>query len=453
MNTILKFSIIAFLTLLTNRVLSQDPSDIITVDIDKNDKFHVNNASIPHGQKISLIGTQGNTVFKKIEVEVATSYGNKSYDAAIAEKSWRVDIGPFQPRQLITLTIKTTKVVGDGGKERLSKSFTKALDSTVEDLIKIFEKSPIGIDGEGLKKIFLTTVKGKLGSDLDNYFIEDGKKVIENLENIFDTKCLYKNPLTTCKLDLLSVLGNYRDAKIAIDSLNIVIDSLEKGLKEKTISVTDTSKVKKSVALTKTMKTSRELQKKQAELDFTSIKTDLISKIPLQQITSVVPLSSVELKASGIEYYAGFDVSAIMIDKKIGSTGLYFTVSPYLFSKFDPELDFSDVKIRKDTTMTVNTKTLIDKRNIVLWLKYHISPTIGIGFSGNSDIPSSPQLFGGISLRLNRLFKITVGSVFYKNSMNNLYEHNFGVGMSLSVNYFGTLLQMLGNATRSVSSN
>ena len=449
MNTILKFLVIAFLTLLTNQVFSQDPSNIITVDIDKNDKFYVNNASIPHGQKISLIGTQGNTVFKKIEVEVATSYGNKRYDATIDEKSWRVDIGPFQPRQLITLTIKTTKVVGDGGKEILNKSFTKALNSTIDDLIKIFENNPTGIDSVSLKKMFLTTVKSKLGSNLDNYFIAENKKVVDNLENIFDTKCLYKNPLTTCRLDLLSVLGNYRDAKIAIESLNIVIDSLEKGLKEKTIFGTDTSEVKKS----KTMKASREVQKSQAELDFVSIKTDLISKIPFQQITSVVPLSSVELKASGIEYYAGFDVSAIMIDKKIGSTGLYFTVSPYVFGKFDPELDFSDVRIRKDSTMTKVPQTLIKGRNIALWLKYHISPTIGIGFSGNSDIPSSPQLFAGISLRLNRLFKVTVGSVFYKNSMNNLYEHNFGIGMSLSVNYFGTLLQMLGNATRSVSSN
>ena len=449
MNTILKFLVIAFLTLLTNQVFSQDPSNIITVDIDKNDKFYVNNASIPHGQKISLIGTQGNTVFKKIEVEVATSYGNKRYDATIDEKSWRVDIGPFQPRQLITLTIKTTKVVGDGGKEILNKSFTKALNSTIDDLIKIFENNPTGIDSVSLKKMFLTTVKSKLGSNLDNYFIAENKKVVDNLENIFDTKCLYKNLLTTCRLDLLSVLGNYRDAKIAIESLNIVIDSLEKGLKEKTIFGTDTSEVKKS----KTMKASREVQKSQAELDFVSIKTDLISKIPFQQITSVVPLSSVELKASGIEYYAGFDVSAIMIDKKIGSTGLYFTVSPYVFGKFDPELDFSDVRIRKDSTMTKVPQTLIKGRNIALWLKYHISPTIGIGFSGNSDIPSSPQLFAGISLRLNRLFKVTVGSVFYKNSMNNLYEHNFGIGMSLSVNYFGTLLQMLGNATRSVSSN
>jgi hypothetical protein len=180
-------------------------------------------------------------------------------------------------------------------------------------------------------------------------------------------------------------------------------------------------------------------------------------------------VSSVDLRASGLEYYAGFDVSALVFDKELGATGLYFTISPYVLGKFDPELDFSDVKKTipakiKEKLSDGNTnpewKEGVNKQrnkliaqNISSWLKYHISPTVGIAFSGNADVPNSPQLFVGASLRLNRLFKITTGSVFYqdpKSAGNKKYIHNFSMGMSLNISYLGTIMQMLGAATRSV---
>ncbi len=414
---LLKLYLVFFLFILSNKIFCQDSSTIIQVDMDNNDKFFVNAGTIPHSQKIVLIGTSGNTVFTKVQVESATTNGKQTYDAIINDTDWKVTIGPFQPRQLLTLTIKATKIL-EANDRKLSETLEEALKKTTNDISADLEKTSVGLNIETLKNNFLRYTKTNLGSQLNNYYLDNDKKVADNLGVVFSN------------IDYLSLLTNFSNIQNSYK------------YKKQAEADADSVKIQSEITNINSIKNSVE----------NGIKK-IISQIKFQQISTVIPLSSVELKASGVEYYAGFDVSAITFDKNLGATGLYFTISPYVFGRFDPELDFSDVRIPKNSNMSSKQKDIINRKNVALWLKYHISPTVGVSFAGNTNVPNTPQLFAGMSFRLNRLFKITTGSVFYRNPQNENYIHNFSVGMSLSLNYFGTVLQMVGNATRAVNPN
>lgn len=443
----------------TMMAVAQDPSSVITIDLDQNGKFFADAGTIPQGQKITLKGKGGKAAFQKIDIEVSTFNGKQSFSAKINDGDWELEIGPFQPRQLITLTVKA---LGKGKDKKIENLLSNGLNNAMPVINAEFDKS-VGIQADTLKNLFFRTLKSKLGDSTDNYFIDANKKLIDNLRAVIDTNCLFSAGNVCSKGDLLSILSNISQGKKGIKEQEDSITKIEgklSVLKDKFKAEMDSLNNKKTVATKAAIDTkietlkikftadttrlteekdtanieevARKAQKEKAESKLAEFTKDLTAKIKFNLIVTTIPVSSVDLRASGVEYYAGFDISALAFDKELGATGLYFTISPYVFGKFDPELDYSDIK-----------KTWQN------WLKYHISPTVGIAFSGNADVPNSPQLFAGASLRLNRLFKITAGSVFYRNS-NKKYIHNFSLGMSLNISYFGTVMQMLGNATRSV---
>lgn len=473
--------------------VAQDPSSVVTIDLDKDGKFFADGGTIPQGQKIRLKGKEGKAVFQKIDIEVSTFNGKQSFSAKINDEDWELEIGPFQPRQLITLTVKALRKTGNDSK--IGELLSDGLNNTMPVINTEFDKRG-GIDANALRNLFFSTLKAKLGKSTDNYFIDTDKKLIDNLRAVIDTNCLFSTAGNSCSNgELLSILRGistgradvkkYSDLKTKIedslavfkDRFNAKMDSLNKKTNTDAINnqittlkvkfIADTTRLDISKKDADSEETSGKNLKEKGEKELDKFTKDLTAKIKFNLIVSTLPVSSVDLRASGVEYYAGFDVSALAFDKELGATGLYFTISPYVFGKFDPELDYSDVKkaipakvekLLPDSTKNPEWKKINKQRcklicqNIASWLKYHISPTGGIAFSGNADIPNSPQLFAGGSLRINRLFKITAGSVFYRdpNSVGGKkYIHNFSLGMSLNISYFGTVMQMLGNATRS----
>lgn len=491
-----------------NMSIAQDPTSIINVELDTNGKFFADAGTVPHGQKIQLKGKGGETDFKKVEIEISTFNGKHTTTAKISSDEWTADIGPFQPRQLITLTVKAvSKKINTAV---LNPTFENAFKVTFEEINKEFERSSNGIPAATLRTLFFKALKTNLEDKVDNFFVDENQKIIDNLPIVIDTNCLFQG--NDCIGNgLLSILSNIQSADKAIKKFNdtisvlkisqqmlkkdsttiaIKIDSLNREKTKNGISQSKANKIAKLLVTIQSEKvkkdsllkvnnnliskivielTASESQRTTGKKNLDAYLKSMPDKIKWNIITTTLPVSSVDLKATGVEYYAGFDVSAITFDTELGATALYFTVSPYLFGKFDPELDFSDVR-KKLPPKGNPMRGKIISQNFCSWVKYHISPTVGIAFSGNADVPSSPQLFAGGSLRINRIFKITVGSVFYRNtnyfvkstgvvstspnsSPGRKYLYNFGMGLSLNLSYFGTVMQMLGNATRSVKND
>lgn len=128
--------LIVFMLHICCPVFAQDTKSVITVGLDKNDHFFTDAVQIANGQTITLQGTGDTTLYKSVTIDVVSSEGSKQVLATIGATGWKADIGPFQPRQLVNISIKAIRSATAQKKkiDTFQAEFAASLKSTLTSM-------------------------------------------------------------------------------------------------------------------------------------------------------------------------------------------------------------------------------------------------------------------------------------------------------------------------------
>lgn len=373
--------ILLILLIISNCVFAQKKIIHINKDGITNDTL------LQPNQKILIIGELKESLQNadKISVSVISTSEEKPTKAVLVEKSYKILIGPFLPRDAVSIEISIEKEMKEKDKELLLKDMFGSLTDIDNKLKNYFEKSKTGISEDSVRKIFTSSFSKGISDELNSYKL-DNKKLKDDFDKIF-SKELNK--------DLIEKISNnyieFTDEKDAV--------------KKDTIK----SNLNKLIE--------RELVKPISE------------KVKASQIIDL-QLFDVSMMVSEVMFHASFDITPMETffekDRKDSlkrNFGMFFTFSPYLFARIPPNSSL------KDYANGGGNK-------FFRGLAYLIQPTIGIGIMGNKDISVKPVIYTGATLRFNQLFKITYGRVF------NTKMSYQSVGLSININYFSEILKI-----------
>ena len=346
-------------------------------------------------QKILIVGDLKKEMLNPEEIAmlVYTSSQTTPTPVSVAKTStgYRALIGPFLPRESVGLEIYAKNNLDDQQKQIIKNQFDEGLDKATEDLKETYKLNKAGLTDQEFEKIILDAIKEKLPDDLNKFTNADGQKLKNDFIDIFQS--------VSGTTDYSPLLNAYILYKRAVDRKN-------KANKDKYQNEIDSLK---NVLFNQGL---------------TSISTSEIIGVELLETSIIV---------SEIMFHASFDITPALTtlgasrpDSVKRNFGMFFTFSPYLFSRIPPDISMKDY---------INGVSEGNGRRIFRTLAYLLQPTVGIGIMGNKDVKLTPLVFTGGTLRFNQLFKLTYGLAF-----NSKEKYNT-VGLSININYFSDILK------------
>lgn len=304
---------------------------------------------------------------------------------------YRALIGPFLPRESVGLEIYAKNKLDDQQKQIIKNQFDEGLDKATEDLKETYKLNKAGLTNQEFEKIILDAIKEKLPEDLNKFTNANGQKLKNDFNDIFQS--------VSGATDYSPLMNAYILYKRAVERNNAA-----------------------------------NKDKYQNEID--SLKNVFFN----QGLTSITAseiigaeLLETSIIVSEIMFHASFDITPALTtlgdsrpDSVKRNFGMFFTFSPYLFSRIPPDISM------KDYIAGVSEG---NGKRLFRTLAYLFQPTVGIGIMGNKDVKLTPLVFTGGTVRFNQLFKLTYGLAF-----NSKEKYNT-VGLSININYFSDILK------------
>lgn len=422
--------------------LSGFSQNIIQLD----DSFKIEGSgNVNYGEQILLLGKVKPEV-KELSIIIYDGQNLKRDKISIQDERWTYTIGPFLPNTSFSILFETTEYIG----EQLEKDISKAIKKSLEEMQSEFIKADKTFEDEELMDFARNTIEKHLPSALKKYKNEysisafqfivnsltDSPERIRNFYNkISELRHLEQN-ITKDFNQIQSIINSAGEKNVDADtyqSLKSVFNnknnflSIEENrneqIKSTLLSYDSTLQTRAEELFNNKNKygsIQREIETISGEL------TEKAQSFVAHQFPAIEPFS--KKIDSELLQYAGFDASGLVFSRAgLSIAGMFFTVSPY-FEKINPE---KEINWRKPWT--------------------YITPTFGIAITTTKTaIDIEPLFYAGLSLRINRLFRLTSGDAFYIDG-SQIY-HYWTSGISLNINYLAEALNIF-NSASTIKSN
>jgi len=413
-------------------------------------------AKISYGKKVLLTGPRDSSTTKLIvSWTVGTQEGNK--EAVLSDSTWSALVGPFPIREQVIFQFQATSNFSPGLLKGLVR---KAMGLFVDSLVT----RDVAVSLGGYKKLVVELVPDIVPRDLQKYETTSGetlyKLLIDAVARLDSDKVLSLvqsiNESEHQKQDLQDQLSYLEDNLISKPGYTTIMDQFDQKSRSALVAILKRIKEKPSLlALEGKTRDSLRVAVNESALMLTdsSAATNLLNRLneigvladtidtlekgntkvtdavvdeaswPLEQVKEFSWVSETTAEVSDLEYYAGFDVGALAVSD--------FGVAPF----FTVNMYIKRVEIGKDPRSFGEACSL----SAGIALKTLDIPTDGAAY------------YVGAGYRLNKLFRITLGSTLYKAADTKKLVGKASIGLSLDFRYVADLLKIFSGASANLT--
>lgn len=393
---------------------------------------------VPSGRKIMLKGHTPKDVVS-IVITVITNAEQKDVQAFVSDSIWTAIVGPFSPNQTVFLQFKVVSQLPDSA---IKIYVARILNSMVLD---IFANFP-GSVSPGKFSDYVTARLSKLAAsdNLREFKTSDGKSIYAIISE--GIKSIGRDSIRSL-INLVNLVQSIREDS---SSLGETVDSFKRDCLSQVVSglnKVDTSNLSSNSAIEALVKNykarnnpadsigvrmvklmsglRKSLDSEKASFDGSvSRMTDLVvAPLQMEKNFEIPEDFTSILDVSDLEKYADIDVGGLLVSNIAVVPVL--AINPYLNTLFSSSSPLLDI----------------------------LSFGIGIGLSTKGVDAKSPPYSFGVSARLNRIFRIAVGPLFYVPNGGGKLMWRFGFSTSINFRYLGDLLNVFSSVSSSMQSS
>jgi hypothetical protein len=413
-------------------------------------------AKISYGKKVLLTGPRDSSTTKLV-VSWSVGIQEGAKEAVLSDTTWSLLIGPFPIREEVIFQFQVTS---NFSPKFLKGLVRKAMTHFVDSLIKRDVANTLGeykrlavellpdiaprnlqkyktVSGETLYELLIDAV-AKLDSNKVLSLVqsinesEHQKRDLQDQLSYLEDNLISKLDYTTMmnqfdqksRPALLAILKRIKESPSRLALESETRDSLKAAINESTLMRTNptlaNSLMNRLIEIGDLGVTIDTLEKSIAGLTGTVVDE---ASWPLEQVKEFSWVSETTAEVSDLEYYAGFDVGALAVSD--------FGVVPF----FTVNMYIKRVEIDKDPRRVDEACSL----------------SAGIALK-TSDIPTDGvTYYVGVGYRLNKLFRITLGSSLYKTVDTKKLVGKASIGLSLDFRYVADLLKIFSGASANLT--
>ena len=393
---------------------------------------------IPFGEVILFKGDLKPGI-KEVKLVFITNFGEEEKTASIRDSSWTVISGPFDVNQEIFFRFKVVSQRTNKELQQIEDSLDVILNNVVDKMLS----TSIDMDTTEFKNF----TEGKLRDTLPEYL-----KKIKSSDNRYLYDIIIKEMVSLNIDEQLDLFNDIRSLKESNDEIKVNVEFIEVNSNQITLInkaknspdsiATNTeirevlSKVIDSVITDSTKKSTLinyldDISKLQDSINtytesIDNFKNEIINNILLKVSTfeSTEILETIA-EVRDIESYAGFDIALIGVPR-IGILESYFTINSYL------------KKVEYDT----DSKYIFDNFSI----------SGGICLNKPNNISSDGSLYYiGLGYRMNKFFRFTLGTSFYKKEDESRFVFETASGFSINFRQIGEILKIFNGVSSSIT--
>ncbi len=437
--------IVAYLGCISQSAWAQSEQPI---EFTKEFKFVKTDTRLPFGKKVLISGALEPLV-TSLTVYWIVNSSEANLKANIKDGRWTAIVGPFPAGQSVIFRFEVISTLSEKERADIKKQVQNALNSFVnkvfsvkihmapEDFKAYAESKLIEVMPPELKKFMSPTGKSfydiitkeilsldtKLLDEVINKIAERNKaseEIIDNIKSIKENFLDKKEFMDVLKKFSLEEKERLEDAKMNpknipqdINKMKILSDAVDKSDLE-----SEKKKELKNILIDVEVR-QNDLQNFKKELD--ELINDIADKVSLK-IDESAQIAQTTAEVSDLEYYAGFDVAALIIPHE-AVVSSFFTINIYT----------------KRMEIDRSPKSICDR----------FSLTTGIGLTTSGIKSDGPVYYLGAGYRFNRYFRLTAGATIFKKVNNKNFNYDFTFGLSLNFRFVGDLLKIFNSISSS----
>jgi len=415
--------------------------------------FHaIGSKTIDPNELVQLTGARGADVLKlKVFTSTPGSVRQESKNVQISDKGWNAIVGPFLPKQKILLEFDVVKKMDSKKSDSIKRM---ALELAKDAFFQLTSKLPEDAKESDFVYALQQSLDTLLSPVLKDFKDENGVSLKESLMKFISTKGI---------TDLLGFLNkNLNELDATNKSFNMTLDKLKvtKKLSDKDLIILNNISKLKVAAIKNSyiqlLSSNLDPEKNQliVLIDSIKLKTEAIGSIINNELqksvlasNEVICISDLqsELLNTDIKNYIGIDIMPTLYGvERPGTFGLFLTFNPY-FGKINPEEPLIEKANYSGDDHRARGRRFINS------FKRIVTPTVGLGLlnSPTDSTLNKFMVFVGVSMRMNKLVRFSVGKTFYSAKLTpKTLLTTWTYGISLDIEYLADVLKIVSSTTK-----
>lgn len=420
-------------------------------------KFNaIGSTSVEPYEVVTLRGEFDSSKVMSFKIILNNGMAPREVNAKITNNTWTAQVGPFLPKQPLSLKFEITEKLSDNDFNTFRDDFETAFNSSIDWVVANVLKSTS--DSKEIYKAFAFHFKNDLPASFRDYTNKDGIPAsqvlvdaleISQINNIFEVANKFyktenrKKEINSIKKSIVDSFTDSTQRKTAQSELDKMLSSEKpiglEAFPKQFILACDIKIIEGNESQKALLFNLKELAKAHNEVAEQKERIDTILNqfdiLKTSELTTEMD-TNVELTID-IHQYVGFDIVPMTFigENRPGNPfGIFFTVSPY-FGKISPDERIIEPEPEGETEPAACERSI---KNFVRC----VTPTIGLALPVTTDsLKIKPVVFAGLGIRINPLVRLNAGVSVYTPEKGAPPKACFTMGLGIRVDYVGEILK------------